>query len=153
MSGREGLPPELSKILHDWHKRMHKRKCYSLWERQKAPTKFLFLCHISNGSNVSFSIRQGRGVQCYVSKKFQTLKFDPHTVVTIIYHSMPHILHSLALFMLTPPFPMSRHLSQPGDTGNAFYCNTSILSVLALLLPPLVLSWPAVLCPTQGWIQ
>lgn len=48
-------------------------------------------------------------------------------------------------FLLTLPFPMSRHLSQPGDTGNAFYCNTSILSVLSLLLPPLVLRRPAVL--------
>lgn len=48
-------------------------------------------------------------------------------------------------FLLTLPFPMSRHLSQPGDPGNAFYCNTSILSALSPLLPLLVLSRPAVL--------
>lgn len=63
------------------------------------------------------------------------------------------ILHSLPLFLLTLPFPMSRRSSQPGDTGNAIYCNTSILSVLSLLLPPLVLSRPAILSPAQGWMQ
>ncbi len=56
-------------------------------------------------------------------------------------------------FLLTVPFPMSRRLSHSGDTGNAIYCNTSILSVLSLLLPPLVLSRPAVLRPAQGWMR
>lgn len=41
-------------------------------------------------------------------------------------------------FLLTLPFPMSRLSSQPGDTGNSIYCNTSILSVLSPLLPPLI---------------
>lgn len=135
---------EESGNLHDWHKRISA----TLWGTDEAPAKFLFWCSEGTYFKWLHSSRGSLGKQegfTAMWAKIQTLKFDLHSVVTIIYHST-RILHSLtAFFLLTLPFPMSRHLSQPGDTGNAVYCNTSILSVLSLLLPLLVLSRPVVL--------
>lgn len=50
--------------------------------------------HIANGY-IGFKLLywvKGEAFTCYVSK-IQTLKFEPHTVVTIIYHTAVRILH------------------------------------------------------------
>lgn len=117
---------EQSRIPHDWH------KCISvtLWGKSRAPAElqFKFLCW----GRVRCSPLCEQNLDLEILSTYRT-------VVTIIYHSTAHILPSLPIFfLLTLPFPMSRLSSQPGDTGNSIYCNTSILSVLSPLLPPLI---------------
>lgn len=65
--------------------------------------------HIANGY-IGFKLLywvKGEAFTCYVSK-IQTLKFEPHTVVTIIYHTAVRILHSrtvLLFFFAHSAFP------------------------------------------------
>lgn len=116
-----------------------------LWlQRHKTPTTFLFRCsqepHNWRGlhwANLSFFLLCVRSLSLLHEQKSRpwNLIFIQllWSFITLGHKYLTSFLFFFFLILLTLPFPMSRHLSQSGDTGSTVYCNVSIFRSVMLL--------------------